>query len=143
MTNLRLVSGDLEIAARTVFGEARGESYEGKKAVAWVLKNRWLSTRGQFAKDDTLATACLRHRQFSAWNAGDPNLGAMRKTGEWDRSYRDSLRAVLEVIDELTDSLTFGSLWYHAQAVSPDWAVGAKPAARHGTHVFYNELPGE
>lgn len=31
---------DLSIAALTIYGEARGEPYAGKVAVAWVIRNR-------------------------------------------------------------------------------------------------------
>lgn len=33
-------SKDYEILKKTVFAEARGESKEGQRAVAWVIKNR-------------------------------------------------------------------------------------------------------
>ena len=52
---------DVVIAGKTVYGEARGELWEGKLAVAYALVNRWRTTTGQFHRDDTLATACLRH----------------------------------------------------------------------------------
>ena len=34
------MSSDLDALTKVVYGEARGESDEGKKAVAWVVINR-------------------------------------------------------------------------------------------------------
>jgi len=72
--NMTFTLEDLIIAAKTLWGEARGDSVEGRLAVAHVFMNRWRSTGGQWAKDDTLAKTCLRPWQFSAWNSNDPNL---------------------------------------------------------------------
>lgn len=45
MRRLRFQTGDLEILARLVYLEARGEPYEGQVAVAEVVLNRVLSDR--------------------------------------------------------------------------------------------------
>lgn len=60
---------DLEIAARTLYGEFRGEPNEAKHAGAHVLANRFKLKRG----GDTLAQVCLAHAQFSCWLQTDPN----------------------------------------------------------------------
>ena len=36
---------DMETFARTIWGEARGESEEGQAAVAWVMRNRVMLPR--------------------------------------------------------------------------------------------------
>ncbi len=59
------------IAALIIYGEARGEPYEGKVMVAKTIIHRWLN--GLWRLDHTLAATCLRYRQFSCWNLGDPN----------------------------------------------------------------------
>jgi hypothetical protein len=59
----------LEIAARTVWQEARGEPEEGQRAVAHVIVNRLRD--GRWGK--SLASVCLADRQFSGWNNSDPN----------------------------------------------------------------------
>ena len=138
MSDLLLLS-DLDIAARTVFGEARGESYAGKVAVARVMVNRWHTTTGQFAKDDTLATACLRHVQFSAWSIGDPNFGKMFAIDVRDFTFRECWRAVLEAVDLPVDP-TGGALHYHTVDIAPSWAIGKTPIAIIGRHAFYNDI---
>ena len=45
------MSSDLDALTRVVYGEARGESDEGKKAVAWVVINRSKKS-GKSIKDE-------------------------------------------------------------------------------------------
>lgn len=141
-----LLIEDVLIAARTIYGEARGEPYEGKKAIAHVLINRWERKDGQFGRDDTLATACLRHLQFTAWSESDPNFAAMFKVTADDPAFRASWRAVLEAIDE--PDPTKGATHYHtiakpsyASAWPPVWADKHVPSATIGHHLFYNDVP--
>lgn len=133
-----MIQSDLDILARTVWGEARGESYAGKKAVAHVIFNRVRSTTGQFAKDDTVATACLRHVQFSVWTIGDPNLPKMEAVGLEDQDFRECLRACLEAVDE--PDPTNGARHYHTESISPVWAEGHKPVLKLGAHLFYSGI---
>lgn len=137
---MNITMSDVDIATRTVYGEARGETYAGKKAVAWVLKNRWMAEGGQFGKDDTLATTCLRHVQFSVWNSVDPNFRAMHTIQVDNSNFRECMRAVLEVLNEPVDTSTMGSTHYHTEAIMPYWAKGIPPTAIVGNHVFYNSI---
>lgn len=140
---MTLLFADYEILARTVYGEARGETYKGKKAVAHVMINRWRSTTGQFKRDDTLATACLRHLQFSCWDAIDEasrrNLERMLSVPPGDPVFRECYRAGLEAFDEA--DFTNGATHYHTKDILPAWAVGRVPCFGEGKHVFYNDVP--
>lgn len=77
--------GPLLLAA-TLYGEARGEAALGKRAVAWVVRNRMkaaakhVAVRGRshpLFGDGTVAGVVLRPWQFSCWNKGDPNLARL------------------------------------------------------------------
>ncbi|KKN80693.1 hypothetical protein LCGC14_0327850 [marine sediment metagenome] len=133
---------DVLILARTVYGEARGEDDEGRRAVAHTPINRWKSRSGQFARDDTLATACLRHRQFSAWDAGTPaqarNLDRMLTVTLNDPVFRACLAAALKALNE--PDFTGSAKHYHALSISPAWAKGHKPCFVTGNHAFYNDV---
>jgi spore germination cell wall hydrolase CwlJ-like protein len=135
-----MLLSDLDIAARTVYGEARGEGPAGRRGVAQVIVNRWRCDSGQFVRDDTLATACLRHKQFSAWAKGDPNLAAMQEVGYKNRDLLDCMRHVLEAVRSDADTLTMGSLHYHADHITPGWAEGHEPVVSLGHHKFYNTV---
>lgn len=138
---------DLLIAARTVYGEARGEPFEGKHAVAAVLINRWRATDGQWKKDDTLASTCLRHLQFSAWNANDPNFKTLQDVQVGTSStLRECLRAVLLALD--ANDPTLGARHYHTVAHPPnvrhwppEWADSATGSVTIGNHIFYQGIP--
>ena len=105
---------DLETAARTIYGEARGETMEGQVAVGHVLLNRWLDSHGQWAKDDTLATACLRPWQFSAWNKGDATFESLQLARWNDPRMQRALAAILQALDDRRDGKdpTFDSHHY-------------------------------
>jgi len=55
--------------AKTIYGEARGESIETMFAVGWVIRNRLHVKR----YGDTYKDVVLQPKQFSCWNKGNPN----------------------------------------------------------------------
>ena len=65
---------DLDILARTLYGEARGEyGTSGPAAfiaIGNVIMNRF-QRGGPYGK--TITEVCLKARQFSCWNSNDPN----------------------------------------------------------------------
>ena len=62
---------DIDILARTIYGEARGEIEEGKRAVGLCILNRYKSKKWFSA--NTIAEVCQKPLQFSCWNKNDPN----------------------------------------------------------------------
>jgi len=61
---------DEVLLARMIFGEARGESEQGRIAVAYSAVNRLRNPR-RFGGD--LRAVLLRRAQYSCFNEGDPN----------------------------------------------------------------------
>lgn len=139
MTN-KLLLADLDIMARTIYGEGRGESQGHRIAIGHVLLNRWHSTTGQWAKDDTLATTCLRPWQFSAWNDGDPNMDKMMNVTLNNAVFRRCMAAALAAMD--TTDPTMGARHYHTVAMGWPRAWGARkePCVVIGKHAFYNNV---
>lgn len=119
----------------TVWQEARGECYEGKKAVAEVILRR---TQQKYSSDGTIAGTCLWPLQFSGWNAKDPNR---IKAAQLDSE--DAL--VLECEQAFDDALkgsnmSQGALLYLNPAgvtTLPAWAVPEKLVVTIGHHNFY------
>ena len=66
---------ETDILARTIYGEARGESISGMEAVASVVLNRvaFANRRGRFWWGNSIAEVCRAPKQFSCWNRNDPN----------------------------------------------------------------------
>jgi len=133
---------DLNIMARTIWGEARGEGLAGKVAVAWVIYNRfkkpgWWSRHKDDVPDDTLAAVCKDPYQFSCWLESDPNRAKLLAVKDTDPAFRDCLLAVAGVLSGNFYDPTNGSNHYHTKGIGPKWAEGQTPVAYVGNHVFY------
>ncbi len=124
--------------ARTVYGEARGETFEGKVAVAHVIINRFRSAK--WFAGDTLAATCLKSKQFSSWNDGDPNRALMMDAVLTEKVFAECLYAALGALLGRIPDPTGGSTHYHASNVHPDWAKGHTSVATIGAHLFYRGI---
>lgn len=131
---------DVMIAARTVYGEARGEPHPGKLAVVHVMLNRLRSKDGQFERDDTLATTCLRYLQFSDWNPGDPNFRLIQEITPDNQVFRGCMAAVLEALEPAANDPTGGATHYCTINLTPTWAKGADMCAVIGNHKFFRNV---
>lgn len=132
---------DIKNLAKTIWGEARGESPEGQEAVANVVMNRvgagkWFS--------GTVTTVVTRPYQFSAWNPDDPNSAKMDAEGEKMTPSPSFARAVAIAARAMSGQLpdrTGGATHYHSRYMTtfPKWAKTpeAIQTAVIGTHIFY------
>lgn len=133
------MSFDLEIAARTIFGEARGESRQGKIAVAYTILNRFNSKR--WYGGTTLTQVCMRPFQYSAWNWYDTNLMKMLGLKDDDLQLADCRNVMQLVLDGSVDDPTEGGTHYHDSSISaPSWTNGATLTAMIGTLSFYKNV---
>ena len=130
-----LTALDLDIAARTVYGEARGESDAGKLAVAWVIRNR---VEAETWFGEGIAGVCKKPWQFSCWNQNDPNREKLLVLKKDSIGYQQALAAVARALVSIDDP-TDGSRHYHTKAVRPHWAIG-KPTKIIGNHLFFNDV---
>lgn len=133
---------DLDILARTINGEARGETPQGRLAVGWVAVNRsryaQIHGRKQFG-DGTIAGACLAPMQFSSWNADDPNRPKMLALSMEDSLYQVALYAALGAALGMEADPTQGCLFYFADSIpTPVWAEG-KDYLSIGHHKFIKD----
>jgi hypothetical protein len=139
------VSHDVDIVARTIYGEARGESEEGQIAVGFVAFNRsedaQKTGRRQFG-DGSPASACLQPFQFSCWNANDPNAAKLRAldADDPDPVFAKCLRIAEEVLSGQIPDPTNGATFYHTSNISPPWSRGQTPCAEIGRHKFYKGI---
>jgi len=124
---------DLEIWAKTTYGEARNQSAEGKLAVSYVIKNRAEDRAGRWP--DTPAMVCLQRMQFSAWNPGDPNVNAMARLESTDPVYLRCVYAALTAYLSVEPDPTDGANHYAVIGTNPYWAKGE--GQKIGDHEFY------
>ena len=107
---------DLEVLARTIWGEARGEKKEGMAAVASVILNR--TRRGGWF-GETITQVCKKPWQFSCWNQDDPNCQKMLEITDMDPQYAQALIIAQKAVDgELPDS-TSRATHYHEYKILP------------------------
>ena len=127
-------SKNIELMARTAWGEARGESSRGMQAVINVIQNR-VKKGGWWGA--TVEDVVKKKAQFSCWNEGDPNREKMLAVTEKDTQFKEAVRlATLAEMGQLRD-ITGGATNYHAASVSPSWAKKLTQTAKIGNHIFY------
>lgn len=135
-------TAEIDILARTLWGEARGEGNIGMAAVASVIVNRTNLDLGNDGRPDWwgegIAGVCQAPYQFSCWNKNDPNRTQLLSVTEpSDRLFvRARVIAELAAAGLLTD-LTQGATHYHAVGVNPPWKKGATLSITIGKHLFY------
>jgi N-acetylmuramoyl-L-alanine amidase len=131
----------VDVLARTLWGEARGEPVAGRLAVAWVVLNR-VARNSAKRFGATIAEVCRKPFQFSCWNASDPNRAKIERVDVDDPVFRDCLELARQVVNgSLAADPTAGSDHYHANGVQPNWAKGHAPIRTIGRHRFYNDIP--
>lgn len=127
-----------EVAARTIWMEARGEGALGEDCVAHVLLNR-LATKRWGA---TLAAVCLSPYQFSCWNTADPNRWSMARLAD-DDPVLQACRDQLDLAEGEADP-TGGATHYLTADVlehgAPLWVTGATRTVQIGHHVFFKDV---
>lgn len=130
----------VDVLARTIYGEARGQPYAGMVAVANVVLNRVRKAQrydGGYWWGNDIVGVCLKPYQFSCWNKNDPNLSIIKKVTASDQGFRDCLEIARRAVDGHLSDNTNGATHYHADYVSPYWAANKSPVAAIGAHLFY------
>jgi len=132
----------VDILARTLYGEARGEPVRGQEAVAAVVVNRVRRARerGGYWWGTTIVEVCLKPWQFSCWNGNDPNRPKILAVNPDDRRFAACLRIARRAVAGALADPTDGATHYHALGRPPLWAVGREPSAVIGRHRFYNDV---
>lgn len=138
------ISNDLaiDILARTLWGEARGEGPIGMRAVAHVVNNRVALAHthgGAWLWGNDFITVCRKPYQFSCWNLGDPSRAKLIVIDARNREFRTARTLASAVINKTDrDDPTFGATHYHRFDISPKWAHNLTPTTKIGAHIFYD-----
>lgn len=137
-------SGDIDILARTLWGEARGESQAGMEACAWTIRNRVFDGKNNSWWGEGYAGVCQKPWQFSCWNANDPNSPYLRgakpiPAGEYKKAHAVAMAVVKGSVPDPTN----GATHYYATTMPkpPAWAAKAKQTLKLGHHVFFKNVP--
>ena len=127
----------IETLAKTIYGEARGESISGKAAVANVIMNR-VAQGGWWG--DTVEDVCRHPSQFSCWNRDDPNRSKIAAVNELDPVYVECATIAALAIEGLLVDRTKGATHYHTTGIKPGWSMSHTHVYETGNHIFYNDV---
>jgi spore germination cell wall hydrolase CwlJ-like protein len=127
----------VDIMARTIWAEARGEKISGMKAVANVIWNRASNPRWWSRPDNDVVSVCLARKQFSCWNKDDPNRPKLLAVTKRDAQFKQAWGIAKKAIAGKLPDQTCNSDHYHTDAVNPRWARGREPVKIIGRHVFH------
>lgn len=149
---------ELEVLARTIFGEARGEGDAGRVGVANVILNRVKVAKAFHEKTEgkklshlfgvgTIISAAQRPWQFSCWNESDPNRKKILAVTAGDKAFAECIVVARLAIAGLIVDNTKGSTHYHTTAMGfpPSWRQpnqlkDPEPVVIIGKHSFYNNV---
>ena len=130
----------LELMARTAYGEASGEGYDGQRAIIHVIYNR--AEQHKFSPLE----AILHGPAFSCWNAllevngktvANPDRIRIARAAEDDPVLVQCRALAADPGADLTD----GATNYHVIGLKPDWAASMQCCGIIGKHVFYKDAP--
>ena len=135
---------ELDVMARTVWGEARGEGITGMQAVASVILNRVVTAqlKNGYWWGNTIIEVCQKPYQFSCWNKDDPNYRQLIAVNDTDPIFTLAKRTCSRIILGFLPDITNGADHYHTRMILPHWARGQTPCARIGQHLFYKLVKG-
>ena len=118
------MSSDLDALTRVVYGEARGESDEGKKGVAWTVINRSKKS-GKSIKDEA-----TKKSQFCCYS------GEMK-----EKAAKESCQKIAQdAINGANSDPTGGATFFYSGKTVPSWAKGLEPCATIGGHKFFKGI---
>lgn len=113
--------------AAVIYFEARSEPLDAQAAVAGVVMERVSSGR----YPDDVCQVALQHKQFSAFNAGVPQV---KETRAWNTSFM----VANMVLDDPEGVVPIPqATHYHTVGVRPYWADHYTYLGQSGNHLFY------
>ena len=133
---------EINTLAKTIFGEARGESLSGQEAIASVVLNRvkFAQKNRGYWWGNTITEVCRCPWQFSCWNPNDPNYKILTGDLQTNQSFQICRRIALRAIGGVLNDKTYGATHYHTRTLRPKWSIGKIPCAEIGNHIFYNNV---
>ena len=129
----------LDLLQCLIWGEARGETLEGKIGVACVVMNR---VKEKPWRGDDWSGVMLRPRQFSCFNLSDPNLLKIVTGYQADR-WGDAIWRMCRwiahgvIYNWVPDNTNGANHYCNADSDLPYWAEGKTPIKIIGNHNFY------
>lgn len=134
--------GAVDTLARTLWGEARGETVRAMEALAALVVNRVRRARergGWWWGGDVVAV-CRKPGQFACWDAGVPERDGLLAVAPDDPAFAACQRIARRAVAGQLADPTGGATRVHRAGENPDWAQGRSACAEFGTLLFYNDV---
>lgn len=134
---------DVDILAKTLWGEARGENRTGKIAVAWSVKNRveYAKDKGGYWWGNTIQEVCLKPWQYSCWNKNDPNRRLILALKPGHAHFNECLDVAKQVLENAVSDPVQGATHYYATYIDPPkWVNSGTFVTQIGVHRFYKNV---
>jgi spore germination cell wall hydrolase CwlJ-like protein len=130
---------EIDVLARTLWGEARGEGTIGMHAVANTIINRVkvAQDHGSYWWGNNIIQVCQKPYQFSCWNRSDANFKKLTAVDDKDLYFATAKRIAARAVIGALEDITEGATHYHASGISPYWARNERPTTVIGNHIFY------
>ncbi len=130
---------DIEIMAKTIYGEARGEYFKKNgglnalAAIGHVIMNRFIEN------GHSIESVCKKPWQFSCWNQNDPNHKIIENVSIENPIYRICYVIAKRIICNELEDITNGANHYYSKSMKtpPYWAENKIPTAEIGSHIFF------
>lgn len=134
---------DVNMLARTIYGEARGENYDGKVGVANVVVNRFLTAqqlpglRSQFGGSLQGTMLAGGGDQFNCWRPSDANYTKMLNATNNDPHFVESRQIAYGILTgQINDNTKGSDHYYNPRTASPDWGDDGAQKGKIGNHKF-------
>ena len=135
-----LLPDPVQVAARTAWGEARGEGTSGMQAVLCAGMNR-TKRPAWWGRD--ICSVFLHPWQFSCWNTTDPNRVKLLEVTDNDPQFQQALRLAHWLnLGCLSDTTKGADSYYDTRLPhAPAWASQKFYCCTIGHHAFYRVGP--
>ncbi|MBL8448048.1 MAG: cell wall hydrolase [Zoogloeaceae bacterium] len=118
---------ELELVAKTIWGEAGELGEAAMNAVAAVIRNR--KDYGKWMGKSYLEV-CLRPFQFRCWDESSPNIHRMRRPAPEDSTLNQAREIARRAMGSgIVPDPTNGATRYHPDGIAPLWAKGRQASA--------------
>ena len=138
----RDLASDVDVMARTIFGEAENQSDQGKAAVGWSIINRVKFAQahgGNYWWGNNIRDVCLKSWQYSCWKLNRTKITAVKSSNP---IFKRCLQIAQGVISGQITTPIDGATHYYATYIhAPSWVHGATFVIQIGVHRFYKNVP--
>ena len=90
------ISLDLHYFALTIYGESRSENDASRRAIAWIIQNRF-----DRSKSKSYQKVVLRRTQFDCWSKSDSNYERLQHPGQKDAIDKIAWQEIIKIAKEI------------------------------------------